>query len=256
MNTSTLRFCFCMVLFLLISCNSKTKEQEDISQKKPNIIYILADDLGYGEVGAYGQTKIETPNIDALAKGGMLFTQHYSGAPVCAPARSVLLTGQHLGHTPIRGNDEWRERGEVWSYKAMLKDSTLEGQRPLPKVTATIAKFLKKTGYKTGIIGKWGLGAPHTESIPTKMGFDYFFGYNCQRIAHTYNPVHLYENENRYHLNNDTIAPNTGLVRGEDPYDLRSYAPSDCLYPQLKSDRTRYGRTRLGAIIPHRRATD
>ena len=79
-----------------------------------------------------------------LAKGGMLFTQHYSGAPVCAPARSVLLTGQHLGHTPIRGNDEWRERGEVWSYRAMLQDSTLEGQRPLPKETATYCEAVKE----------------------------------------------------------------------------------------------------------------
>ena len=223
MNLSSFKISLCVLLLSLMSCNSNPKKQEKTSQPKPNIIYILADDLGYGEVGAYGQTKIETPNIDALATGGMLFTQHYSGAPVCAPARSVLLTGQHLGHTPVRGNDEWRERGEVWSYKAMIKDSVLEGQRPLPKETVTIAKLLKSSGYKTGIVGKWGLGAPHTESIPTKMGFDYFFGYNCQRMAHTYNPVHLYENEKRYHLNNDTIAPNTGLVKGEDPYDIRSY---------------------------------
>ncbi len=223
MKTPVLNFGFAICLTLLTSCKSDGKKQDVKVEVKPNIIYILADDLGYGEVGAYGQTKIETPNIDALATGGMLFTQHYSGAPVCAPSRSVLLTGQHLGHTPIRGNDEWRERGEVWKYRSMLKDSTLEGQRPLPKETVTIAKLLKKTGYKTGIVGKWGLGAPHTQSIPTKMGFDYFFGYNCQRIAHTYNPVHLYENEKRYHLNNDTIAPNTGLSKGEDPYDLKSY---------------------------------
>ena len=177
-----------------------TKKAEAQSRTKPNIIYILADDLGYGDLGVYGQTKIETPNIDALAKAGILFTQHYSASPVCAPARASLLTGLHGGHASIRGNDEWEERGDVWNYKAMIKDSTLEGQRPMPKNTVTIAQLLKTANYKTAIVGKWGLGAPQTESIPTEMGFDYFFGYNCQRFAHTYTPVHLYENENRYPL--------------------------------------------------------
>lgn len=216
------------IAFLMISCTSQEKEKTSKKQEesKPNVIYILADDLGYGEVGAYGQTKIETPNIDNLAKEGMLFTQHYTGAPVCAPARSVLLTGKHMGHSYIRGNDEWASRGEkgdVWNYKKVIQDSTLEGQRPLPKETITIAKLLKKSGYKTGMIGKWGLGAPQTESIPTKMGFDYFFGYNCQRQAHTYNPVHLYENEKRYRLNNDTISPGMALKKGEDPYAIETY---------------------------------
>ncbi|MCL4107791.1 UNVERIFIED_CONTAM: hypothetical protein GTU68_027176 [Idotea baltica] len=207
-----------------ISCTSSSSDSEKKKDSKPNIIYILADDLGYGEIGAYGQTKIETPNIDALAINGMIFTQHYTGAPVCAPARAVLLTGQHLGHTFVRGNDEWRERGDVWSYEAMVKDSTLEGQRPLPQGTVTMANVLKDAGYRTGMFGKWGLGAPHTESIPTKMGFDYFFGYNCQRIAHTFNPIHMYENEKRYIINKDTIAPTTGLDPGADPYDPASYA--------------------------------
>ena len=215
-----------LLAIIAVSCNTNQKPKKTTTPK-PNIIYILADDLGYGDLGAYGQKKIETPNIDGLAKEGLLFTQHYSGAPVCAPARSVLLTGKHLGRSYIRGNDEWSTRGEkgdVWSYKKMIKDSTLEGQRPFPKNTTTIASILKQTGYKTGMFGKWGLGAPHTESIPTKMGFDYFFGYNCQRQAHTYNPVHLYENEKRYYLTaNDTISPNTRLYNNEDPYDLKSY---------------------------------
>ena len=225
MNFKNILF-YSVFILIAYSCNSpiKSGNQENV---KPNIIYILADDLGYGELGAYGQTKIETPNIDGLAKEGMLFTQHYSGAPVCAPARAVLLTGKHLGHSIIRGNDEWNTRGEkgdVWNYKKVAKDSTLEGQRPLPKNTTTIASILKKAGYKTGMFGKWGLGAPQTESIPTKMGFDYFFGYNCQRQAHTYNPVHLYENEIRYHLTeNDTVAPSTKLLKGEDPYAIESY---------------------------------
>jgi len=216
-----------IVSFILIfgySC-----KPEGINKSKPNsksnIIYILADDLGYGELGLYGQEKIETPNLDLLAEKGMTFSQHYTGAPVCAPARGVLLTGKHMGHTYIRGNDEWNERGSVWDYRKVAKDSTLEGQRPLPIETKTIASTLQSANYKTGMIGKWGLGAPHTHSIPTKMGFDYFFGYNCQRQAHTYTPLHLYENENRYHLNNDTIAPSTGLEKDADPSNLESYDP-------------------------------
>ena len=193
------------------------------SDQDPNIIYIYADDLGYGDLGVYGQQKIETPNIDKLAEDGIRFTQHYSGAPVCAPARSVLLTGLHTGHTPIRGNDEWAERGDVWNYRAQINDSTLEGQKPLPAETTTIAKQLQQAGYRTGAVGKWGLGAPHTHGIPTKQGFDYFFGYNCQRQAHTYYPVHLYENEHRVYLDNDTVPPHTGLPDDADPYNEASY---------------------------------
>lgn len=218
----TKHFFFGFLILIFSSCNNKEKVTQT-NTAKPNIVYILADDLGYGELGAYGQEKIETPNIDKLAKSGMLFTQHYSGAPVCAPARASLLTGKHLGHSYIRGNDEWRARGKVWDYREMAKDSTLEGQRPLPKNTVTIAKLLQKAGYTTGIVGKWGLGAPNTHSIPTTMGFDYFFGYNCQRQAHTYTPLHLYENEKRYHLANDTIPPNEKLDKGADPNDVASY---------------------------------
>ncbi|MCB0846630.1 MAG: sulfatase-like hydrolase/transferase, partial [Bacteroidetes bacterium] len=141
--------------FLLYSCSQKEK-----TTNPPNIIYILADDLGYGELGAYGQKLIETPNIDALARNGMRFTQHYSGAPVCAPARCVLLTGQHTGHAHVRGNDEWRERGEVWDYQAMFDNPFLEGQRPIPDSIVTIGEQLQQAGYRTAIVGKWGLGAP------------------------------------------------------------------------------------------------
>jgi arylsulfatase len=193
-------------------------------QEHPNIIYILADDLGYGELGCYGQEKIETPNIDQLAKEGKRFTQHYSGSPVCAPSRCVLLTGKHTGHAYIRGNDEWRDRGEVWSYKAMAKDSTLEGQRPMPAETVTIGKILQTAGYTTGIVGKWGLGAPNTHSTPLQQGFDFFYGYNCQRQAHTYYPLHLYKNDKRVYLDNDTVAPNSKLPEGSDPKDWESYA--------------------------------
>jgi len=111
------------------------------ASQRPNIVFILADDLGYGDLGCYGQQKIETPNIDRLCAGGMRFTQHYAGAPVCAPSRCVLLTGKHTGHAYIRGNDEWSERGAVWNFKAVEDDPKLEGQRPLPAGTATLDAF-------------------------------------------------------------------------------------------------------------------
>lgn len=191
----------------------------------PNIIYILADDLGYGELGCYGQQKIETPNVDMLARSGVMFTQHYTGAPVSAPARNVLLTGLHPGNSQIRGNEEWAERGNVRDYRAMLADSTLEGQHPMGPGTLTLAHLLNDAGYNTALIGKWGLGAPHTESVPPKMGFDYFFGYNCQRQAHTYYPMHLYENYKRVYLNNDTVAPHTRLPQCTDLFDESVYTP-------------------------------
>jgi len=226
MNTQVIKFSIGFFLIGIVgvfsSCTN-TEKSEDAKAQKPNIIYILADDLGYGDLACYGQKKIETPHIDKLAENGMMFTQHYSGAPVCAPSRCVLLTGKHSGHAYVRGNDEWASRGKVWDYRAMLADSTLEGQRPLPANTVTIASLLQNAGYKTGMTGKWGLGAPQTESIPTKMGFDYFLGYNCQRQAHTYYPVFLYENEKRLYLNNDTVAPHTKLAEGADPYNLDSY---------------------------------
>jgi len=209
-------------VYLTSGCSSKNQTLTNTNQK-PNVIYILADDLGYGELGCFGQELIETPNIDKLADNGIKFTQHYSGAPVCAPSRCVLLTGQHMGHTQVRGNDEWRARGNVWDYRAMLADSVLEGQRPMDISTQTIAHKMKEAGYQTAMFGKWGLGAPHTHSIPTKMGFDFFVGYNCQRIAHTFYPTHLWKNESKLHLGNDTIAPNTKLAKGADPYDPDSY---------------------------------
>ena len=184
----------------------------------------MADDLGYSEIGAYGQQKIETPSIDLLADEGIKYTQFYSGAPVCAPARSVLLTGLHSGHTPIRGNHEWGERGEVWNFAKAVDDPNLEGQFPLPDSTTTIASILQKNGYATGMIGKWGLGGPLSNSVPTKMGFDYFMGYNCQRQAHTYFPKHLWENESKVLLNNKLVVPGTKLAVGSDSLDINSYS--------------------------------
>ena len=133
--------------------------------RPPNIVFILADDLGYNELGCYGQEKIRTPNIDRLAAEGMRFTQHYSGSPVCAPSRCVLLTGKHTGHSYIRDNDEMDERGDVWH------DPELEGQRPLLPNTYTIGTMLQQAGYKTGAMGKWGLGGPGSTGEPNSQGF-------------------------------------------------------------------------------------
>lgn len=195
-----------------------------VAQDKPNVIFILADDLGYGELGCYGQTKIETPNIDKLAEKGVLFNQYYAGSPVSAPSRSVLFTGKHTGHAYIRGNDEMAERGDVRSHQAMYDNPFLEGQRPLPSNETIIPQLFKQSGYTTACIGKWGLGYPGSEATPNKMGFDFFHGYNCQRQAHTYYPPFLYKNEERVYLNNKTIIqPGTKLDKEANPYDIKSY---------------------------------
>ncbi len=209
------------LLTIVISCRSEQRQDPE----KPNIIYILADDLGYGELGCYGQQIIETPHLDALAQSGMRFTRHYSGAPVCAPARCILLTGKHSGHAFVRGNDEWAERGDVWNYEAVFRDSTLEGQRPLPADEITVAELLKEAGYITGMTGKWGLGAPGTDGTPGRQGFDFFYGYLCQRQAHTYYPLHLWKNDRRIILQNALVAPHTQLPEGADPDDSASYQP-------------------------------
>jgi arylsulfatase A len=161
------------------------------NSKQPNIIFILADDLGYGDIGCYGQQKIKTPNIDALAKSGIMFTQFYSGSTVCGPARASFLTGLHTGHTPIRGNKTFEP----------------EGQTPLPDSAVTIAMQLKKAGYNTAAIGKWSLGFITTSGAPAKKGFDNFFGYNCQSLAHNYYPDHLWDNDKRINLlENETAS--------------------------------------------------
>lgn len=167
------------------------------ARSHPNIIYILADDLGYGDLSFLGQKHFETPHIDRLAKAGMVFTDHYSGSTVCAPSRASLLTGLHTGNAPIRGNQEVRP----------------EGQYPMPGDTLVIPKLLKEAGYVTGIFGKWGLGAPGSESEPLKMGFDRFYGYNCQRIAHHYYPYFLWDDDAL-----EVLWDNFGMETG-------SYAP-------------------------------
>ena len=143
--------------------------------RNPNIIFVLADDLGYNELGCYGQKWIKTPNIDKLAKEGIKFTQHYSGQAVCAPCRCILMTGKHSGHAYIRDNGDPKD--------GSTKNFPFPGQNPIPASEITIAEILKKEGYKTAAIGKWGLGHFGTSGDPNKQGFDLFYGYNCQRHA-------------------------------------------------------------------------
>jgi arylsulfatase A len=154
------------------------------AQKKPSIIFIFADDLGYGDIGCYGQQKIETPNIDKLAASGMKFTQFYSGSTVCGPARCSFMTGLHTGHTVIRGN----------------KPVEPEGQTPLPDSVITFASLLQQNGYATAAFGKWGLGFNQNSGDPNKKGFDQFYGYNCQSLAHDYYPLYLWDNHQKVDL--------------------------------------------------------
>ena len=192
-------FLLLLCLILLIRCkNTPTKI---VKSSPPNIILIMADDLGYGDVGVYGQSLFPTPNIDRLAKGGIRFLQHYSGSTVCAPSRSALMTGQHSGHTFIRGNLE----------KGFTLDN--EGQYPLAAEELTIAEVLKEANYRTGAFGKWGLGYPGSEGDPNFQGFDQFYGYKCQRVAHNYYPTHLWNNQKKEKL------------RGNDGATTETYAP-------------------------------
>ncbi|WP_028666057.1 arylsulfatase [Runella zeae] len=167
------------ICFLICLTVSGKAQQKNATQ--PNIVLIVADDLGYGDVGFNGQKLIKTPNLDRLAAQGMRFNQFYAGTTVCAPSRSALMTGQHTGHTYIRGN----------------KEIIPEGQQPLAASETTIAEVLKKAGYTTAAFGKWGLGPVGSEGDPLKQGFDYFYGYNCQKLAHRYYPAHLWENEKK-----------------------------------------------------------
>jgi len=178
----------CLALSQVVLCPARPAGAGEAI--RPNVIFILADDMGYGDLGCYGQQKIKTPHIDRMAAEGVRFTQAYCGTSVCAPSRCALMTGQHLGHTPIRANREIKP----------------EGQEPLPEGTFTVAKLFKAAGYKTAAFGKWGLGFVDSTGSPDRMGFDLFFGYNCQRQAHSYYPDHLWCNRQRVDLDGKTYS--------------------------------------------------
>jgi len=169
------------------------------ARRRPNIIFILADDLGYGDLGCYGQTRVQTPNIDQMAREGMRFTDAYAGSTVCAPSRCCLMTGQHTGHALVRGN-------------ALV---------PLRDGEVTVARVLKEAGYVTGLVGKWGLGEPGSTGLPRKQGFDSFFGYLNQRNAHSYYPPFLWRNEAREPLEgNVEVRYNVAEQRSQYSHDL------------------------------------
>jgi arylsulfatase len=174
----------------------------------PNVVLIVADDLGWAELGCYGQKHIKTPNLDTLAAGGMRFTQFYSGQAVCAPSRCVLMTGKHTGHAAVRDNREAPNKAE--------------GQLPLPADEVTVATLLRKNGYATGAMGKWGLGMFGTSGDPLKHGFDLFYGYNCQRHAHTHYPTFLYRNAERFDLKGNDGA--TGDSFTQDLFEQEALA--------------------------------
>jgi arylsulfatase len=189
-----------LVLLAVVLFAQPDSTNGQIRRAKPNIVFILADDLGYGDLGSYGQKKIRTPNLDRMAAEGMRFTQFYAGSPVCAPSRCVLMTGKHGGHASIRDNREVRP----------------EGQWPIPADEITIAETLKVEGYATGAFGKWGLGFVGSEGDPNKQGFEVFYGYNCQREAHNYYPDHLWRNSEQVLLEGN----NRGLTGKQYSHDL------------------------------------
>lgn len=220
---------FVLLLFFVLLQISFTNHQHilkntgETTRSKPNIIYILADDLGYGDLSILGQKHFKTPNIDRLAKEGMLFTQHYAGSSVCAPSRSSLLTGLHTGNTFIRGNKEVRP----------------EGQFPLPKNTYSLSKMLQKEGYANGAFGKWGLGFPGSTGDPLQQGFDTFYGYNCQRLGHHYYPYHLWDNDQKVLLEGNSgkkkeqYAPNLIHQKALDFIDKNKDKPFFLYYPTI-----------------------
>ena len=185
------------LITMFVGWSGTLNAQQEVGNK-PNIIFILADDLGYGDVGFNGQQLIRTPHIDLLAKEGRVYDDFYAGSTVCAPSRSSLMSGQHTGHTFIRGN----------------KSMEPEGQFPLADSVVTLAEVLQRKGYKTGAFGKWGLGPVGSSGDPKRQGFDKFFGYNCQSLAHRYYPAHLWDNGEK-----------VLLAENENLREKRIYAP-------------------------------
>ncbi len=177
------------------------------ADRPPNVVLIMADDLGYAELGCYGQKKIRTPRIDDLAAGGMRFTNYYSGNAVCAPSRCALMTGKHMGHADIRDNRSVKP----------------EGQEPIAAGTVTIAEIFKSKGYATAAVGKWGLGPVGSSGDPNKHGFDLFYGFNCQAHAHNHYPTYLWKNDERITLDGNTAGV-TGKQYSHDMLEAEALA--------------------------------
>lgn len=186
--------------------------------RKPNIVFILADDLGYGDIGPFGQKLIRTPNLDRMAAEGIRFTQHYAGNAVCAPSRCVLMTGLHPGHAFVRNNKQM-----VAGTRFTMGKPDVEGQHPIPAESTTIPELLKSLGYVSGGFGKWGLGGPGSSGEPLKQGFDRWFGYNCQAVAHNFYPTYLWDNDRAIDLKNPPFSAHDTFKPEEDPTKPESY---------------------------------
>ena len=197
-----------LLLGVLVACLGIGVKPAAAAPRLPNVIFILADDLGWGDLGCYGQKIIRTPHLDRMAAEGMRFTQHYSGNAVCAPSRCVLMTGKHPGHAFIRDN----------------RSIQPEGQFPIPAETVTLAELFQQRGYATGGFGKWGLGGPGTAGEPLKQGFARWYGYNCQGVAHNFYPTHLWDNDRQVALNNSKFSAHDKFKPGENPEDPKAYA--------------------------------
>lgn len=178
------------VLLPVVAVSYNVFAAVDAPADRPNIVFIRADDLGYADLGCYGQTKIKTPRLDRMAAEGIRFRKAYCGTSVCAPSRCILMTGLHAGHAHIRAN----------------RGVDAEGEDPLPAGTFTVARMLQQAGYRTACIGKWGLGGPRSSGAPNKQGFDYFFGYTGHGQAHEYYPDHLWRNDQRVALDGKTYS--------------------------------------------------
>jgi len=213
----------------LPGCRTSSPTARPVGVGGPNIIFILADDLGYGDLGCYGQQVIQTPNIDRMAAEGMVFTDHYAGSTVCAPSRCALMTGRHTGRCLVRGN----------------------ARVPLRESDVTVAELLKQAGYTTGIIGKWGLGEPETTGIPNKQGFDYWFGYLNQRHAHNYYPDYLWRDEEKVALANEVrpVNPPGGVATKRVEYSHDLFAQESLTFVERNADKPFF--LYLAYTIPH-----
>lgn len=217
----------CALPILSVACSSENKVQ---TGDKPNVVFLLFDDLGYGDLGCYGQKQIETPNIDALASQGVLFTDMYTAVPLSAPSRCSILTGLHSGHSQIRNNADrcnpagYGEFDALTSARRAITDpEQYAGQWPMREGTQTIGTMMQAAGYRTGMIGKWGLGYEGVGSVPRTQGFDYFYGFLCQAVAHIYYPKQLWENDQVIEFDNRLMLPGERLEEGADPMNLESY---------------------------------
>ncbi len=230
--------CSLLSILAISGCSLQTDTQATDTEitrtdKRPNIIYILADDLGYGDIGAFGQKEIKTPSLDKMAQQGMRLTEHYAGSTVCAPSRASLVTGKQPGKSQIRGN---------YGLGTFL-DEEEWGQLPLRPGTETIGTLMQKAGYETALIGKWGLGGPESYGTPNKQGFDHFFGYLDQKQAHNHYPTHLWLNEEKFPLNNEYLDTHQSLPENADPNNSLSYLPykrNDYAQQRLADDALRY----------------